>query len=197
MAVEQNSLLEKLFGSRTRVKLLRLFFANAKNEYFVREISREIDEQINSVRRELANLEAVGILVSTNRDKKKYYTTDQNFVLFDELRSLILKSRLTLEKDFVKVIRTLGRIKYLALTGYFVNDQDSQVDIFLVGTVQRNKLKELVDQFHEIFGQQLRYTVMTPDEYQYRHDITDKFLFQIINSKKIILIDNMNSNRVS
>ena len=94
-------MLEQLFGSRTRVKILRLFFANPEEDYFVREITRRIGEQINSVRRELSNLEKIGILTSEEKSRKKYYSVDQTFILYSELRGLFLKSRMTLEKRMI------------------------------------------------------------------------------------------------
>src|SRR6476646_6024673 len=57
-----NTMVEQLFGSKTRVKLLSLFFNNPGRPFYVREITRKIDEQINSVRRELANLLSVGLV---------------------------------------------------------------------------------------------------------------------------------------
>ncbi|MBI2410312.1 MAG: winged helix-turn-helix transcriptional regulator [Candidatus Kerfeldbacteria bacterium] len=184
-------MLEKIFGSRTRVKLFRLFLTHPEERYFVRELSRAINEQINSVRRELNNLEEIGMLVSVEQDKKKYYTINQDFILYPELRSLILKSRLTLEKRFIEAIRTCGSIQYLALTGYFVNDEQVPVDLLVVGNVNRGKLDKLLIKFKESFGTQLRFTVMTADEYRYRRDITDKFLYGIINGKKIVVINKM------
>ena len=62
MSKENNTPTEKLFGSKTRAKLLRLFFENPEKSFYVREMTRVIDEQINSVRRELLNLESIGII---------------------------------------------------------------------------------------------------------------------------------------
>ncbi len=191
MAAQQRTMLEKVFGSRTRVKLFRLFFTQPDEEFFVREISREVGEQINSVRRELTSLESIGLLISEQKDKKKFYHVDTSFPLYAELRSLILKSRLTLEKEFIKSISTLGPTQYLALTGYFVNDESGQVDLFIVGSITKAKMTILLDQFQKSFGRQLRFTVMTKQEYAYRKDVTDKFLYEIINAKKIVLIDKL------
>jgi len=74
MVKENNSPLEKLFGSKTRAKLLNLFFENSSKSYYVREITRVIDEQINSVRRELLNLDSIGIIKSETFDNKVYYS---------------------------------------------------------------------------------------------------------------------------
>ena len=188
-------MLEQLFGSRTRVKILRLFFANPDTSVYVRELTRRIGEQINSVRRELANLTKMGILKYEEKNRKKYYRLDPSFVLYAELRSLFLKSRMTLEKRMINRIQETGSVSYLALCGYFVDDQKAQVDLFVVGRVNRKKLKKLLEKFNAEFGQELRYTPMTVDEFNYRKDITDKFLYDIINRDKVVVIDKISSKK--
>jgi len=63
-------MLQKLFRSRTRVKLLTLFMMNPGREMYVREIARSTEENINAIRRELANLEEMGLLKSKRRKSK-------------------------------------------------------------------------------------------------------------------------------
>lgn len=151
-------MLEKIFGSRTRVKLFRLFFNNPQDEFFVREISRKVEEQINSVRRELGNLEKMGLLKSETKNQKKYYSINTEFELFGELKALVLKASLELEKDFFHSMGEVGSIHFLALTGYFVNDTVSDIDVFIVGDVSKNKLQTMLDSFHKTFDRQLRFT---------------------------------------
>ncbi|MFH1426387.1 MAG: winged helix-turn-helix domain-containing protein [Candidatus Kerfeldbacteria bacterium] len=184
-------MIEKIFGSRTRLKLLRLFLTNADEHYFVRELARKTGEQINSVRRELKNLEDIGLLQSYEENKKKFYHVDKEYVLFNELRALIFKSRMTLETEFIQSIRGLGPIHYLALCGYFVNDAIMQVDLFIVGNVSRTRLDKLLEKFNTDFGRQLRFTILSADEYSYRKDVTDKFLYEFLNAEKIVVIDKL------
>lgn len=186
-----HTMLEKIFGSRTRVKLLRLFLTHPDEQYFVREIARRIGEQINSVRRELLNMEQMGFVQSQERDLKKYYIVSKEFFLYEELRALVIKSRLTLEKEFIESIRTAGNIVYLTLTGYFVNDATTQVDLLIVGDVNRKKLDVLLEKFKEQFNRQLRFTILSPEEFHYRKDVTDKFLYEILNGKNIIVINKL------
>ncbi|MFH1456700.1 MAG: hypothetical protein ABIF17_01165 [Patescibacteria group bacterium] len=188
-------MLEQLFGSRTRVKILRLFYANPDQDYFVREITRRIGEQINSVRRELNNLSKIGILTFEDKNRKKYYTVDQSFILYSELRGLFLKSRMTLEKRMINKIKETGSIFYLALCGYFIDDQNAPVDLFIVGRINKKKFNNLLEQFNADFGQELRYTAITVDEYNYRKDITDKFLYDIINREKVVVIDKLTNKK--
>lgn len=184
-------MLEQLFGSRTRVKLLRFFANNPNQDYFIRELTRKLGEQINSIRRELTNLENIGFVVAQEKNHKKYYRVDESFILFQEIKSLILKSRFTLERRFISNIKQFGNITYFALMGYFMNDPDAPVDLFIVGKVSKKKMADLLEKFTSEFGQEIRYTVMEQKEYQYRKDITDKFLYEILNGKKVILINKL------
>ena len=79
-------MIEQLFGSKTRVKLLQLFYSNPNRSFYVREITRKIDEQINSVRRELSNLLNIGIITSDNTNNKVYYEVNQKFEYFKPLQ---------------------------------------------------------------------------------------------------------------
>lgn len=81
-------MIEQLFGSKTRVKLLGLFYQNPGRAFYVREITRKIDEQINSVRRELANLLSIGIISSDTSNNKLYYEANKNFEHYDALASM-------------------------------------------------------------------------------------------------------------
>lgn len=81
-------MIEQLFGSKTRVKLLRLFFSNPNRSFYVREITRIVDEQINSVRRELANMLSLGIITSDSANNKLYYEVSQTYEYYDALHSM-------------------------------------------------------------------------------------------------------------
>lgn len=81
-------MVEQLFGSKTRVKLLRLFFSNPNRSFYVREITRKVEEQINSVRRELSNLLSIGLITSDSTNNKLYYEVNQDYEYYEALRSI-------------------------------------------------------------------------------------------------------------
>ena len=182
-------MIEQLFGSRTRVKLLRLFLSQPEKSHYVRELTRIVDERINSVRRELDNLSTMGLLESEFRDKKKYYLVKKNFGLYHELRSLILKSHVLHEGNLVEDIKRIGSIDYLLLTGQFVGVKNIATDILVVGKPDRKRLTAVVQKFEEDFERELRYTVMNPDEFRYRKEIGDTFLMDILAAKNLVIID--------
>lgn len=182
-------MLEQLFGSRTRVKLLRIFLINPETDYFVRELTRKIKERINSVRRELSNLESIGLIVAHEGKQRKYYRIDKDFILFPELRSLLLKSQLTVERNLAKRLQQVGQISFLALTGIFTDVKSVQTDILIVGKVNRAKLQRMISGFQKDIDKKIRYTIMSRKEFEYRNDLTDKFLYSILENKKIVIAD--------
>jgi predicted transcriptional regulator len=194
-------MLEQLFGSRTRVKLLRLFLNHPDKSYYVRELTRELKSQINAIRRELQNLESLGIIIikktkeikkkgkRSKQKQKKYYTVNQDFILYSELKALLLKAQLLIEENLVKRIKELGRVYYLVLTGTFVGLKDGTTDILIVGKLDKKRLRKLVKKFEKELGREINYTVLGVREFAYRMDITDKFLYSILENKKIIVID--------
>jgi len=188
-------MLEHIFGSRTRVKLLRIFLTNPEKNYFVRELTRKVKERINSVRRELENLEGIELLVQQESGQKKYYRANKTFILYPELRDLILKSQLTVERDLGRQLKGIGQISYLALTGFFTGVPDAQTDILIVGKINRIKLKRLVTRFQKDLDKKVRYTVMSKKEFEYRNDLTDKFLYHILENRKIVVTDKIFSDK--
>ena len=192
-------MLEQLFGSRTRVLLLRLFLDYPDKAFYVRELARTLGSQLHSIRRELENLELLGLLKVVpeleNKEEgdtqKKYYVMNVDFILYPELRALFLKARLLIEKDLVRHLQQIGRIQYLALTGMFVGLTEWPTDIFIVGNVHRKKIRMLIRRFEKELHQAINYTIMTKHEFKYRREITDRFIFNILENKKIVIIDKL------
>lgn len=199
-------MLEHLFGSKARVKVLRIFLNHPENSYYVRELTRLAKLQINAVRRELKNLEDLGIISSfkkseamvkgkkgksKNKQEKKYFQANVGYVLFPELRALMMKAQLLLEHDLAKRISKVGAVKYLALTGIFVGFVGAPTDLFIVGSVKKDKLIRLIRSFEKELNYEINFTLMTPAEYKYRKDITDRFLYSILENKKIVVVDEL------
>src|SRR5215212_3413664 len=83
-------MVDALFGSKTRVKLLHLFLNNPNRSFYVREITRKVDEQINSVRRELANMLNIGIITTSENsaNNRLYYEVNQSYMHYEPLRAM-------------------------------------------------------------------------------------------------------------
>lgn len=196
-------MLEQLFGSKTRVLLLRLFLNNPENFFYIRELTRNLGIHLNSVRRELNNLEKIGIISSYTKkdlekevekklkDNKKYYKLNNDFVFTDELKALLIKAQLILEQSLVEKVERIGRISYFLLSGIFVGRDKAPVDLLVVGSVNRRRLLRLIHNFEKELGKTINYTVLSKTDFQYRRDITDKFLYDLLEGKKLVVIDRL------
>jgi hypothetical protein len=192
-------MVEQLFGSKTRVKLLSLFFNNPGRPFYVREITRKIDEQINSVRRELANLLSIGLISSEGSNNRLYYEVNPKYEYYEQLRSIFtavpVKSadpalKETREEDqIIKKLRSAGAIQFAFLSGSFTNDPRTNIDIFVVGDVNKARLAKVVAEMEREMNRELNYSALSPDEYQYRLSLNDRFVTNVLEAKKIVVID--------
>jgi len=185
-------MIEQLFGSKTRVKLLQLFYSNPNRSFYVREITRKIDEQINSVRRELSNLLNIGIIVSDNTNNRLYYEVNQKFTYYKPLQEIFGDASSvgiaapTADKDALK---QLGNVELAILTGQFTRDETSGVDVVLVGNLNQTQLNNYIADLEKQEGKELRFVVMTLDDFKYRQAINDRFVATLAEAKVQILID--------
>ncbi len=186
-------MVEQLFGSKTRVKLLKLFYANPNRSFYVREITRKIDEQINSVRRELSNLLSIGIISSETQNNKLFYEVDKNYEYYKPL-SQIFNSDGAIgdDGDPEDTLKLLGRVDIAVFTGQFTKDKSVDVDLLVVGDINKTQLDKYVQDLEKKEGKELRYAVLSSKDLEYRGKVNDKFLKNVRAAKKQILIDRNN-----
>lgn len=203
-------MIEQLFGSKTRVKLLQLFYSNPNRAFYVREITRKVDEQINSVRRELANLMGIGIINSESTNNRLYYEVNQDFEHFKSLSLMFGGKKSTksaknksnegdltetepetvIEHPLSNEVRSLGRVELALLTGIFTRDNLAGIDLLIVGDVTQSKLNKFISDLEKEESKVLKYTVMPLSNFVYRQQINDRFINNVLAAKKQIIINN-------
>jgi len=197
-------MIDALFGSKTRVKLLSLFLNNPEKSFYVREITRKIDEQINSVRRELSNMQEIGIVNSQESNNKVYYSVDKDNMFFEPLRQIFSLEIKVPKKDkkeenvWVKRFSDVGDIKLVIFAGKLIGDLgrgDSNIDLLVVGNTSDARMKNLVkniEKEEKIASNALNYAKMSYLDFYRRLNVKDPFINSIIVSKHSIIIDNEN-----
>jgi len=196
-------MLEQLFGSKTRVKLLKVFFYSPNKAFFVRELARQIDTQINAIRRELSVLIDTNLIFEVEDkvplDKKKagatlrkYYKLNMGSMLYPEMHSLLMKDQVLGEQEFIEHIKEKGgNFDLLLLTGKFVGDKDAQSDILMVGELKERNISKIIIEYEKEMGQDIRYTIMTKKEFLERKQLMDRFLFSLFEGKNFRIIDKL------
>lgn len=180
-------MLKQLFSSNARVKLLKAFLLNPDEEFFIRELTRKLDEQINSVRRELDNLKKIGLLKSRLRNRKKFYIVNKDFLIYNELRDIFIKAS-TNDEQMARALTKMGQIDFLMLGGVFVGVQSS-VDLLLVGEVDKNKLQAYLDKSPE-GKKDIKFTIISTKDFLYRIECKDKFIREILTGEKNVVLIN-------
>lgn len=190
-------MLSQLFGSEARVKILNTFLTKPDGQYYLRQLARDLELQVNSVRRELINLEQLGLIIpvesETKSKEKKYYAVSRDFLLFNEIKSLFVKAQLLSTKDFAENVQKICTPKLLILTGFFTGNLDSKTDLLIVGKINKEKLVKLVKELEDSVGREINYTIMDEKEFIYRQEILDVFLNKLMEGKKLIITDTLSS----
>lgn len=197
-------MIDALFGSKTRVKLLHLFLNHPGQSFYVREITRLIEEQINSVRRELSNMLEVGVITSENSDNKLYYEVNQRYEFYPALRAIFAgepmdgtKAAATtddsaINERYLAAISDITSLRLAIFAGVLVKGSTSSVDVLLVGNVPAAKAKTAMAHIEKLEGRELNYTVLPYDEFYYRLSVRDRFITEILNTKHSVPVDKDN-----
>lgn len=182
--------LQDFIISKVRVKLLQVFLSEPEAIFYIRELTRKINEEINAVRRELMHLESHGLVKKEQRGNRLYYSFNKNYLFHKELMSMIGKS-FGLGHDLMKAAPKLGKLKFAMLSGRFARHMPrakDTVDLLLVGDIILPQLSELIREQEVKLGRDINYTVMTEDELSYRKTHSDPFIGRILSASRVMII---------
>lgn len=178
------SILDNLFSSRVRVKLLKLLYRQHPTPLAMSELVVRVQEPAFIVRRELLLLQQLKMLCKSRAGKAgtDMYGLNEEFDFFPELRDLVLKPSPAETDRLIKRIAVLGRVKMAVVAGIFVSQPDdttyeTPADLFIVGDdIERGKLTKLLKSLEAEMGTEIRFGIMDADEFKYRYEMFDRFL---------------------
>ena len=207
-----DTILQTLFESLAKIRLLRLFLQNSERDFTLQEIEQLTQIKRGSFFRDLHKLIKSGLVkekLGTAREEKKddslilkkhkqghikpkkiiFYSVNPEFPVFSELYNLIIKSSTASRKKLLINIKRLGKIRLAVLTGIFLNDETSRLDLMIVGDdIKKRSLEKFLAITESELGKTLRYTVMDTEEFRYRMNMYDRFLRDVLekNHEKLI-----------
>lgn len=177
--------------SKVRVKLLKSFLENPKEMYHVRELTRRTSEEINAVRRELARMEEAGMVKKETRGNRLYYWFNTDYPYFQELLQLVIKTT-GLGFAIRKARGKLGKIAFVVFSGEFVRHEGrksaDQVDVLVVGDVVLPELANLIKQEEARRKQEINYTPLTREEFEFRKSRRDPFVLGILAQARVMVV---------
>ena len=177
-------------GSRTRSKILGLFFSHPNEEFYVREVERRIKENINSVRRELNKLMELGILLSYKKGNQRYFRINKNLPIYEELKMIFIKTD-GLADELKQVLGKEAGIESAFIYGSWAEGKEklkSDVDLFIIGEVDENRLISGLNDLEKRLSREINYVIFLSQEVQKRVRANDPFVKNVMEGSKIFLV---------
>lgn len=182
-------LLEKLFDSAGKVRLLRFFIFNTDTELGARDLSHKLKMKSVSVRRELKQLVELGLVSERRKSGKKLYATVRHFAILDELRGIVMKSALISFDVLSRRIAKIGKVKMLVVGGIFLNAEKSRVDLFVVGDdLSQKRFQNLVGDLEAEIGHEISYALINTADFWYRYNMFDRFIRDVFEMPHEVLL---------
>lgn len=174
-------ILEFLFGSKVKSRLLRFFILNPEQKHTLSEIAKKNMVKASEAKRELEHFSKMKFIVERKNNGSRYYVFNQNFPYYLELKRLIVKSNIYPSSQSFSKIKIIGDIKLVLVSGIFLNYPKSKADLLLVANnVSRAKLKNFMSNLEAEIGKEISYALMTSEEFQYRMNMLDRFVLDFL-----------------
>lgn len=184
----------KIFKSRTREALFRLYFTNPEKSYYLRELERELDIPVSMLRKELMSLEQSGIFVSSRKGNLSYYSLDKSYPLYNELKNIVFKT-VGIKGLLIKALSDIKEIEAAFIYGSYAKSQDnakSDIDLFIIGNIDENELISKIDSIEKDLKREINYSLYSRKDFEKKKKEKDGFIEGVIEGPKILLIGDKN-----
>lgn len=171
---------------------MALFFQNPMGSFYLRKIVRDIDEEVNAVKRELDILSEEKVLLKEKRLNKIFYTINKNYLFYDEFLRIFCKTG-SLTQSILVNSSKIGKIKFVALSTKFAKQipiKGDEIYLLFVGVIVVPEVVDIVSQAEKGFGKEINYTVMNEEEFSFRKKNNDPFIWRFLKQPKIMIVGN-------
>lgn len=205
--------LSKLFGSPTRVKLMRFFLFNPDKIYSSKEAASRAHALLRETEKELRIFEKASFIkrrqiieteVITRRSKKPLvrrrkitgWTLDRLFPYLLPLKNLIINTTLINHRDMIRRLARGGSLKLVIAAGVFIQEEESRLDLLIVGDhLKKAVVGRVVKAMESEIGKELRYVILETQEFKYRASICDKLIRDVMDYPHQKLLDKLESEK--
>ena len=191
-------ILGKLFGSAARVKILRFFLFNQDDIYERWEISEHTGVSSKKVSSELTILKNIGFVKQNSgvveedgkKVKIKGWMIDNKFPYLDSLKNFLLHTTALKGDDIKNTLKSVGKVKYLVLSGVFTQNEEVRIDILIVGDgIKQGMLKNGIKKLESELGKEINFAQFTTADFEYRQGIYDRLIRDVFDNPHKVLID--------
>ncbi|MBU4284735.1 hypothetical protein KKF60_01900 [Patescibacteria group bacterium] len=186
-------ILEQLFESQAKVKLMKFFLRNVSDNFQLRDILKMLRTNPFALRQEMKKLEKIDLIRKKTAQGKRVFYLNPNFDFLNELKDLVLKSTISSKGELIENIRKTGNIKLLVLAGIFKGDDSTDADLLAVGDkINQRKFSTFLKDLEAEVGKELKCVLMSSKEFNYRYDMYDRFVRDLISENSDVLINKLN-----
>ncbi|MFZ2523049.1 MAG: hypothetical protein WAW92_01550 [Minisyncoccia bacterium] len=184
--------LARIFGSETKVKMMKLFLFNIERVYTTKDIADRTKSDISKVRRELSVLDKMGLIRKRQIKGRQGYVLNQLFPYLKQLQGFLIDVEPLQPREMVRKIGKSGSVKLIVTAGIFIQDSESRADLLVVGDgVKKAKLDSVIKAVEAEVGKELRYAFFSTEEFKYRMSMYDKLVRDILDYPHRILLDKL------
>jgi DNA-binding transcriptional regulator YhcF (GntR family) len=187
-------MLKQILISRVRIKILEKYLLNPHIEFHVRGLVRELNEEINAVRRELINLEEAGILKSHKDKNMIVYKVDHDSQYIPVLRTLFFKNS-TLGNKIYERVKNLDGLKALVVTESFLNGKqksDDNIDMLFLGKCRVKDVKDIITELEKDLEKEITATSMTQEDFEFAKKKKDSVITNLLDQELIQVYGKLN-----
>jgi hypothetical protein len=196
-------MLEKIFGSQAKVKLMKLFLLNPDLTLETSEISKKTKINFTNLNKELKilvesemikkkTINKMGLNGKKSKTKKIGYVLNSEFPILSHLQNLLINSEVLHVSDLIKKINKTGKIKMIAISGIFIQLPETRLDLLIVGDEIKDKLvKKTISNLEADIGKELRYAVLSTNDYKYRFNVCDRLIRDVFEYPHEVVLDKL------
>lgn len=207
-------LLTRLLGGAERVKIMRFFLHHEDVIVSLHDISEKTKSKSALARKELNALTSIGFIekkksrtfVASGKNGKAVsrvkeiagFKLNPDFPHNQALKDLLFDFQSLDKRELAARFKLIGRIKVFVVSGVFIGEEKSRVDILIVGeAIKRPKAEKIFEALSAELGREVTYSIMGVDEYEYRFKMYDKFVRDIVDMPHEKVIDKLKDKVVA
>jgi len=186
--------ISKIFKSKTRKELFRLYFTNPDHEYYLRELERILNIPVSMIRKELIRLEEEGVFLFRRKGNLTYYLLNQSYPLFDELKSIVFKT-IGVQGLLREVLSKIRGIEVAFIYGSFAKHEEiakSDIDLLIIGKFNDSRLLREINKLEKVLKREINYSIFRRDEWEKKMDEKDSFVIDLRKHPKIFAVGGQN-----
>lgn len=192
-SIHNHPVLEALFTSQARIEILKLLFLVSSNRHYLREIAALTKQPLQAVQRELARLEAAGLIQSLTEGNRKYFHANREISVFPEIRALLVKTAGISELVRENLIEAADSVQFAFLFGSYASGTEtpsSDIDLMVIGDISSRSLAQILAPAREKLGLEINPVIMNLKELHKKFVSDDPFIKTVLFEPKTFLIGN-------